>query len=201
MSSGRASIPEHQLRRSLISKLLEEHRHDDVVIVEEFGVASGASRIDVALLNGHIHGFEIKSDYDRLDRMEHQLQKFSAVCQKLTFVVGRRYVSSVLRATPHWCGVIVAYRHSTGVRFVTLRRSKLNPADDPEALARLLWRAEANALLVSIGVLPSQNRRRAEVWAKVVATLSVMEVRRAVVRALKQRAIARLAPLQMSCGD
>jgi hypothetical protein len=41
----------------------------DTRIVEEMGVWSGSVRIDIAIINGHLSGYELKSDRDTLERL------------------------------------------------------------------------------------------------------------------------------------
>ena len=58
------------------------------------GVWSGTVRIDVAVLNGEMCGYEIKSDRDTLERLPFQIEIYSKEFDKLTLVVGRRHEKS-----------------------------------------------------------------------------------------------------------
>jgi hypothetical protein len=62
------------VRRAVKSWLAAEYAFDDDTrIVEEMGVWSGSVRIDIAIINGSLSGYELKSDRDTLDRLPHQL--------------------------------------------------------------------------------------------------------------------------------
>ena len=57
------------IRAALKGELERLHAGDDKLrIVEEFGIEHGAIRIDIAVVNGLLHGYEIKSDRDTLLR-------------------------------------------------------------------------------------------------------------------------------------
>ena len=70
---------DHQLRRALKSKVLARYAKDpDTRVVEELGLRHGLARVDVAVVNGIIHGYELKSDKDNLKRLPHQIQVYSS---------------------------------------------------------------------------------------------------------------------------
>ena len=55
---------EYQLRRELKRKVLA--RYSSTRIVDDLGLRHGVARVDVAVVNGIIHGYELKSDKDNL---------------------------------------------------------------------------------------------------------------------------------------
>lgn len=57
--------------REALKRLLENRHAKDkkVRIIEELGVHHGTARIDIAVVNGIMHGYEIKSDQDTLQRL------------------------------------------------------------------------------------------------------------------------------------
>ena len=61
------------IRKALRKRLEEAHKGESGTrIVEEFGLCQGRARIDVAVFNGFINGFEIKSARDTLKRLPGQ---------------------------------------------------------------------------------------------------------------------------------
>ena len=57
------SMRDIDVRRAVRKKLGEQYAHDpDTRIVEEMGIWSGTVRIDIAIINGELNGFELKSD-------------------------------------------------------------------------------------------------------------------------------------------
>ena len=58
------------IRSALHAKRLRRARSQpDTLVIDELGLAHAKSRIDVAVINGCIHGYEIKSAKDTLDRL------------------------------------------------------------------------------------------------------------------------------------
>ena len=49
------------IRRTLLASITEQHPFDDgTIVVEELGLCQGTARVDVAAVNGTIHGYEIE---------------------------------------------------------------------------------------------------------------------------------------------
>ena len=73
------------IREALVRKRLRPFRQDmDLLVLQELGLAHARVRVDVAVLNGVLHGYEIKSDRDNLNRLESQLEIYQQALQKLT---------------------------------------------------------------------------------------------------------------------
>lgn len=97
--------------RVILDKELEKHRSynkQPSKIFEEFGVRHGTVRIDLAIINGVMHGYEIKSDRDTLSRLPEQMNKYNAVFDKITLVVGKRHLYNAINIVPDWWGIVVA---------------------------------------------------------------------------------------------
>lgn len=138
---------ERDLRDALKSQLADESARG-VRIVEEMVVEQGGARIDVAVLGPAFAGFEIKSDYDTLDRLAHQMHAYHHVFDRLTLVTSPAFVDQVRLLLPKWWGIWVARRSEDGqTGLCVVREADTNPRQDPISLASLLWRDEALALL------------------------------------------------------
>ena len=149
MDSSDASIRE-ALHRKVLSQY---HKSPSTLVVDELGLAHGKNRIDIAVLNGCVHGYEIKSSKDNLLRFSAQLEEYTRSLQKLTVVSAPNHIDDVLDMVPAWCGVIQASMGPRGgVTFSTLRRASKNPNVEAVALAHLLWRKEAVEFLELLGV-------------------------------------------------
>jgi hypothetical protein len=121
-------------------------------IIEELGVEHGAARIDIAVINGVLHGYEIKSDRDTLLRLPEQMDIYNAVFDQITLVVGKSHLHDAINFVPDWWGIMIAkidVNHS--VIFNEIRTSKSNGGQNSLSVAKLLWRNEALELLESAG--------------------------------------------------
>jgi len=137
------------LLRILDKELLRYRKQGrDVQIFEELGVQHGTARIDIALVNGIMHGYEIKSDCDTLHRLPEQVEEFNAIFDKITLVVGKRHLYQAMHIIPDWWGVTMAKVDvDKGVYFQTIRKAETNHNQKGVSIARLLWRSEALSIL------------------------------------------------------
>ncbi|MBU0633980.1 MAG: sce7726 family protein [Candidatus Omnitrophica bacterium] len=140
--------------RSALKKILEErHANDEKVrIIEELGIQHGTARVDIAVVNGALHGYEIKSDQDTLQRLPEQMGAFNSVFDKMTLVVGKKHLYEAINMIPDWWGITVAKFNSNSlVTFNLIRDGELNKRQDSVSIARLLWREEALGILKEKG--------------------------------------------------
>lgn len=178
------------IREALVRKRLRPFRQDmDSLVLQELGLAHARVRVDVAVLNGVLHGYEIKSDRDNLNRLEIQLEIYQQALQKLTFVVAERHASSVIDIAPNWCGVLVVWRGPRGgLHFDVRRQSSRNPEVNRFIMAHLLWRDEVQSILASRGAPKSTLRMaRAKLYEHLVADVSESELVVLIKSAMEQR--------------
>lgn len=136
--------------RHVVKKtVLKEHLSDpSTLVIEELGLDYGRNRADIVVINGEIHGYELKSDSDNLLRLPRQVQSYSAIMDKVTLVVGERHAHEAALIIPEWWGIKVAAMGSRGaVSLITERRCKTNKQIEPLELLKLIWKDEALALL------------------------------------------------------
>lgn len=116
-------------------------------IFEEFGVSHGTARIDFAIINGVMHGYEIKSDKDTLDRLPEQMKQYNTVFDKMTLVVGKKHLYHAVNAVPSWWGIILVKIKENKIIFQTIREDGENQNQVDVSIAKLLWREEALKIL------------------------------------------------------
>jgi hypothetical protein len=141
------------IRAALKAELEKLHAGDPKLrIVEEFGIEHGAIRIDVAVVNGLLHGYEIKSDRDTLLRLPEQMDAYNSVFDQVTLVVGRQHLFDAINLVPDWWGITVAKFGSHGsVVLNQIREAGNNAQQRSISIARLLWRNEALRILEEAG--------------------------------------------------
>lgn len=161
----------------------------DTLVIDELGLDHGSCRIDIAVINGHIRGVEIKAEADTLDRLPRQVAAYGEVVDKALLIVDPKHLASAMTIVPDWWGIMVAERGSTqGVRFRRVRPERANKGIDPLVLARLLWRPEAQAILRDLGVSERDLRApRATLYKMLVDRLSLRRLSQTVRQTLKAR--------------
>lgn len=179
------------VRRSLHAALEYEHRGDDsTLILDELGIANGRRRVDVAVVNGELTGYEIKSAADTLARLAGQADLYNRVFDRMWLLAAPGHVDEALQKVPPWWGICDATMDRDGRVLVTARRdARVNNTQDPLAIAQLLWRDEALEILRDFSLGDYQLRRgsRRHMY-RVIADHVPLELLKARVRsALKTR--------------
>ena len=149
----------------------------DTLLVEEFGTHFGAARIDLAAVNGHLWGYEIKSAADRLNRLPSQIAAYGEVFDYVTLVVADRHLQKASSLIPDWWAVMRAVDTRSRVRLVEHRRGRHNPRVSAGAVARLLWRDELAAILEALGADSGVRSATRDVLAdRLVASVPAKEL-------------------------
>jgi hypothetical protein len=189
------------IRKALLANLevkYSDSSHD--LIVEEFGCKT--ARADVAVINGFLHAYEIKSDSDSLDRLPSQIDAYQGVFEYVTLICGRRLLERARTAIPKWWGLQRAEFRDGGVLIHELRTAKPNPNQNPFAVARMLWKTEALAVLRRFGHRGVTSRCTAdEVWNAVAAQVPITELTNEVRQAIKARGGSGFAKLSVPDDD
>lgn len=174
------------LRQTLNARVA---RARSAVLLDEFSLSAGRTRADLAVVNGHLCGYEIKSDRDTLERLPDQMRAFNSVFDRMTLVVGWRHAAGAMRLIPAWWGVQLVDTGSRGaVRFSTLRVSARNPSQHARAVAALLWRDEAVAAARQLNSsLPTRALSRRELTDYLAEQMSPSELRLTVCSSIKSR--------------
>lgn len=177
--------------RTALKRDLEYRYENDpsTMIVDELALRHGASRVDVAVINGLIHGFELKSDRDTLARLPSQVRIYNSVLDRITLVVGQRHLSKSIQLIPDWWGIDLAARGARGkMELIEIRPARNNPLQDILAVSKLLWREEALTLLEELGKADCVRRkRRAIVYEKLVEVADCDLIRDRVRHLLRNR--------------
>jgi hypothetical protein len=109
--------------------------------------------VDIAVVNGELHGFEIKSARDTLARLPAQQELYSQVFDRVTLVVAEKHVHKAEQLIPGWWGTMLASSAGSSVRLREGRPGNVNPTPDALLTVRLLWREEMIAILGRRGLL------------------------------------------------
>ena len=81
-----------EIRQNFHRKILRrQHAHKDTLVIDELGLQHGKCRADIAVVNGHLVGYEIKSSSDSLSRLKQQVESYNAVFDRVFIVAGDLY--------------------------------------------------------------------------------------------------------------
>ncbi|WCK80147.1 sce7726 family protein [Agrobacterium fabrum] len=188
---------DQEIRAALHHKKLRSYQKaGSAIIVDELGLSHAKVRIDVAVISAEVHGFEIKSSLDTLDRLPGQLGFYSKGLSRLTLVCADKHLAKAERIVPDWCGLILAEKGSRGgITFETVRRARANPSVDAIQVAHLLWHSEAAELLAGFGASPRELKRsRLQLYIDLAAQMPIADLIAAIRKFMAQRSTWRDQP-------
>ncbi|WP_266032879.1 sce7726 family protein [Brucella intermedia] len=177
------------VRQAILNRLSDHYANDrDTRVVEEMGIWSGVVRIDVAVINGELSGYELKSDSDTLDRLSTQAFYYEKVFEKLILVVGSRHIEKARNVLPKWWGIIEARSSGRGIELKDRRKPRKNPRQEAFVLAQLLWKEEALAILDRWGLAKGWKSKSArEINQRLASELPIIQLNEEVRTMLKIR--------------
>lgn len=181
---------DRDVRAAVLARLNRLHAGDeDTRVVQEMGIWAGSVRVDIAVINGELHGFELKSERDTLERLPTQAALYNQVFDRVTLVVAEKHAAKAEIIIPEWWGMSLAsVRGSAPVNLADARVAARNPTPDPVQIARLLWRAEAIEVLERYDLIKGLRSKPVDILARRLAIELPLSVLRDEVRAtLKAR--------------
>jgi hypothetical protein len=182
-------LRDQDIRNLLLKILNEKYALDkDTLILNELGILHGQTRVDVAVVNGILHGYEIKSESDNLLRLPNQIADYNKVFDRMTIVVQSNYLELVRTMIPKWWGIILITKKRDALFHRELRKGRLNPNVDSFALSHFLWRNEALEVLKERGLQKGYlSKPRQELYEKICDSITLEEIKLTVNQRLKLR--------------
>jgi len=113
------------------------------IVAAEVRFSVNQRRADLLLVNDSLHAFEIKGDYDNLQKLREQLRDYSRTFEKVSIVTTSRHLKGVRRIADYSIGVILF----TGETFVVKRKPIARYRLDKLSLLTFLDRNAVKAML------------------------------------------------------
>jgi hypothetical protein len=103
---------EYYYKNTIANKrLLGRHSLDTATMLSEFRV--GGNIADCVILNGHSTCYEIKTEFDSLNRLQEQLGSYIRLFDKTYVVCDEKYINTTLEMAPQSVGVIQLTKRNT----------------------------------------------------------------------------------------
>lgn len=187
------------IRPVLIKSLRKCESDPDYIIVEEFGLCQGDVRVDVAVINGAMNGYEIKSEKDTLKRLPKQQKIYGKIFDSVTLLTTKKHLKKAMNVIPKWWGVCDVIMENETLYIQEVRKSETNTGIDPDYLVQLLWRDEALEILkernLHKGIL---SKPRDVLWSKLTNNLTIEELKTEIRTRIKFRNNWRSGPRHKS---
>ncbi len=157
-----------------------------VALFDELPLLRGNGRADVAAVNGHLVGYEIKSDRDSLIRLPAQIAHYDQIFEQSVLVVAKKHLERARRILPkHW-GIMVVDGTDAQLKVRSVRTPKPNKQWHADSVIRLMWKTEIAQFLRSQGISFSRMAGVASLW-NIMQSLPQQQVLEAARNALKAR--------------
>lgn len=154
-------LTDYDIRERLIQLIQKQNIDSSYRIIEELVICDGLARADVVLANGQLHGFEIKSDHDSLDRLPNQIEFYDRTFDKCTIIVGKKFLNVIQEQVPEHWGIDLAYKNRLGnVSIKRIRASKRNYKIEATNLLDLIWGSEIKSYLKENKIRGYSNKNK-----------------------------------------
>ncbi|WMT19186.1 sce7726 family protein [Parageobacillus toebii] len=181
-------LTDFDIRAKLIKRIEKENQNKHYRIIEELSICDGRARADVVVANGFLHGYEIKSDHDTLERLDRQIEWYDMTFDKVTIVVGKKFASNIINLVPEHWGIEVAYLNKFNqVSIKKVRACKKNKNVLGDKLLDLLWNDELKLLLKQNNVKNFSRKPKPELKKMVLESISFSDIRNFTRETLKTR--------------
>lgn len=199
-------IYDKDIRTALVEefqKIPEFTDDQSTIIINELDVCSGSAIIDIAVINGKMHGFEIKSEQDTLDRLQTQAYFYNKVFDTVTLVTYYKHLDRALKIVPNWWGIInVNKGKNSSIVLEVVKKPALNPSLDNTRLAQLLWKDEQIILLKKYGITKGVKSKSRMELSKIIGNhINGIEIKNFVRETLKTRKDWKALSLQQLYDD
>ncbi len=157
------------LKKTELQSYIADYPHSK--IIEEMKLPVAKARIDIAVVNGHLHGYEIKSASDTLQRLPSQVTAYSKIFDYLTVVTEFKYHHKLNDILPEWVGIAVCSDKVTEEEYEIIRPPIRNEEKDNFYIAKLLWVSELYELLKEQNITFKKSERSWALYQKLAANL------------------------------
>jgi len=184
--------------RAEFHKKILKHAHQDAntFVLDELGLKNGEIRADIAVLNGKLIGYEIKTDKDTLNRLSAQVLAYNEVFDKVFIVTGEKHLLKALEIIPQWWGVYLIKPITAGkITFQCFRRAKVNKVKSSFGIAQLLWKTEVLEIMSAyLNIVAKQNTTKHALYNVLSTTYAPKKLGSIALQYLKTRQGWRINP-------
>lgn len=160
---------EAEVREAIEVRVQSDLANRDARLIPELGLCQAQARIDLAVVDTRLTGWEIKTAHDTLARLPSQAEVYSRIFDRMWLVAHVRHIERASEFLPAWWGMIEVEERSQSCHLTEVRRPRINPCVDLASLVRLLWRDEALDELTSLGLSSGYRRApRRQLWKALV---------------------------------
>jgi len=169
--------------------LKSAHADAHTIVVDELGLKNGGIRADIAVVNGKLVGYEIKTEKDTLSRLPSQIQAYNEVFEKAFIIVSENHLANALKLIPDWWGIYkIKIKGDGSLTFPCHRKARINKARNPYTIACLLWKPEVLEIVNSFSKMSIRsNIPKRAIYETICQNYTEKNIGKMVIQYLKQR--------------
>ena len=158
-------------------------------VMDEFGIMWGESIVDIAVINGSLHAYEIKSEVDNLSRFSKQFNLYSKVFDYLNIITHEKNISILEKnyEMDGW-GIYVVSNIQGVIDIRKIKKPHTNPSVNIFSLCHILWKDEAISILETKGIRKGiSNKNRKQLYEIICENIKPKEIKKHVRNKIKSR--------------
>lgn len=130
--------PNESIIKSVFSR--KHLNRDDEITFFEMNV--GKSRLDLARINGHSSAYEIKTEFDTLNKLEKQVNDYYKVFEFVYIIIHKKHTNKAMNIVPNECGIIEYKTENGQIIFNYKRKAEKNSKIDSLFQLEVLTKSE-----------------------------------------------------------
>ncbi|MCA1021826.1 sce7726 family protein [Halobacillus litoralis] len=172
---------EQMLKYALAKRYIQKENE-----VSAFEIRVNDSRLDVGRINGNSYAYEIKTEFDSLDKLRKQIEDYSTVFEYVYVLVHEIHLEKTLQLAPDHCGII-SYKEEKGEVKLSFRK-KVNRSEklSKESMLNNLNLKELTKILKELGYNQAAKEPR-EIKENLLLDFNDQKINALFKRALKER--------------
>jgi hypothetical protein len=194
---------DQEIRGYLRKNYLQRYYQDpNSKVVEEMALFANRARIDIAVINGHLLGYEIKSDRDTIGRLPDQVAVYGQIFDFTSVISGPKHINKLIDFLPHYCGLVLSEPHNGEIKLTMVVEPSYSTDLSAFHIASLLWHDEACSLLKGIGLGKGVRKKRiGQLWGELAEAFTIKDLTNHVRSKLKARKAWKEIPTPIGCDD
>jgi hypothetical protein len=180
-------LKEPEIKAAFIDWLIDKNMlADDAVLINELPVDDFSRRVDLAIANGKLLAFEIKSDFDNLSRLEGQISTYLQHFDKVTLVCSTKFTDKAMELLPKNVEIIEFASQQNRVKFSIRNRGKLSKVSNNENFLSFVDKRQLVKKLREHKIACSEANSRTELY-RISELLSSTKMRNIALSYLKSK--------------
>lgn len=177
------------IRKTINEQEFRAHKQDpDTRILQELGICLGETIVDIAVINGSMQAYEIKSDRDTLNRLPKQIENYNKIFDYIHIVTTKTHLKEVRKLVSEWWGILEVLEFNGKILIEQIRAPKLNKNINKISLLQLLWKEECIDIIKNKSLdLSKKNKPKRLIWEYLIENIEIDELKNIVRQYLKQR--------------